>query len=169
MMERELLLLGILRMQEMHGYQINELIDKHLGTSIEIKKPTVYKLLDNMLSEGWISVREEQEGNYPRRRVYTLTLQGEAAFLRLLRENLTSYKPVSYMSNVGLVFLGALPVEESASLLRRRRQEVRTLVEKMFGHEELAGGFALMVSFHLSLLNAELDWLDEIIDEMQPT
>jgi hypothetical protein len=43
----------------MHGYQINELIEVHLGTSIELKKPTVYKLLGNMLENGWISYREE--------------------------------------------------------------------------------------------------------------
>jgi len=88
-MERKLLLLGLIRMQEMHGYQINELIDAHLGTSIQLKKPTAYKLLEAMMKDGWITDREEQEGNYPTRRVYSITPEGNAAFQRLLREKVS--------------------------------------------------------------------------------
>ena len=91
-MERKLLLLGLLRSQEMHGYQINELIDAHLGTSIQLKKPTVYKLLATMVDDGWIRYYEEQEGNYPTRRVYQITPEGEEAFQRLLRQSLADYQ-----------------------------------------------------------------------------
>lgn len=165
-MERELLLLGMLRMQEMHGYQINEFIEAHLGTSIQLKKPTVYKLLGNMLEDGWISCHTEQKGNYPPRRVYALTEEGETAFQQLLRENLSEYKPISYMSNIGIVYLDALPAEESADLLKKRRQEVNGLVEKMLGDEDHREGFPLMTSYHLSHLEAELEWLDGIIGRM---
>ncbi len=162
-MERELLLLGMLRTNEMHGYQINELIEAHLGTSIELKKPTVYKLLGNMLDNGWISYREEQEGNYPTRRVYTITLQGEKAFQRILRENLANYRPVSYLNNIGIVYLEALPAEEALSLLRHRRDEVESFRQKIDADEKHQGGYQRMLSYHLIHLNAELDWLDEVI------
>ena len=167
-MERKLLLLGMLRMHEMHGYQINELIDTHLGTSVQLKKPTVYKLLSTMVDDGWINYHEEQEGNYPTRRVYAITPQGEEAFQQLLRENLADYRPVSYLSNIGIIFLDALPVEESASLLSQRRQEVESFVEKLNADDQHQGGFQLMLSYHLHHLNAELEWLDEVIDQMQP-
>ena len=85
-MERELLLLGMLRIQAMHGYQLHELIDSHLGESIQIKKPTAYSLLNKMADAGWVSYVEEQAGNRPLRRVYTITEAGEAAFQRLIRQ-----------------------------------------------------------------------------------
>ena len=67
-MERELLLLGLLRSQEMHGYELNEFIDSHLGATVHLKKPTAYRLLNGIVDEGWISYTEEQEGNRPPRR-----------------------------------------------------------------------------------------------------
>ncbi len=85
-MERKLLLLGLLYSHEMHGYQLNEVLDTHLGTSIQLKKPTVYKLLNQMATDGWLTFREEREGNRPNRRVYAITEQGGEVFQRLLRE-----------------------------------------------------------------------------------
>ncbi len=75
-MERELLLLGLLRGQEMHGYQLNEIISR-VNRYIELKKATVYFLLDKMDNSGWIKRTDEQEGNRPPRRVYHLTAEGE--------------------------------------------------------------------------------------------
>ena len=117
-MERKLLLLGLLRWQEMHGYQLNEFIETHLGTSIELKKPTVYKMLGLMVDDGWIDYHEEQQGNYPTRRVYRITAAGEEAFQELLRQNLATYTPISYLGNIGIVYLEALPGKEAAALLR---------------------------------------------------
>ena len=167
-MDRELLLLGMLRTNERHGYQINELIEAHLGTSIELKKPTVYKLLGNMLENGWISYREEQEGNYPTRRVYTITLQGEEAFQQILRENLANYRPTSYLNNIGIVYLEALPAEEALSLLRHRRDDVERFRGEIHSDEKHQGGYQRMLSYHLNHLNAELDWLDEVIASVAP-
>jgi DNA-binding PadR family transcriptional regulator len=47
-MERKLLLLGMLRFNRLYGYQINEMIDVHLGTSIKLTKPTAYRFLNQM-------------------------------------------------------------------------------------------------------------------------
>jgi DNA-binding PadR family transcriptional regulator len=167
-MERKLLLLGLLRKQEMHGYQINELIDAHLGTSIQLKKPTVYKLLGIMVDDGWIKYREEQEGNYPTRRVYTITPEGEEAFQLMLRQNLADYRPVSFLGSIGIVYLDTLPAEEAAALLHQRRVEVESFRQKIAADEQHQGGFQLMLSYHLSHLKAELEWLDEVISHLQP-
>lgn len=166
-MERKLLLLGLLRSQDMHGYQINELIDAHLDTSIEIKKPTIYKLLATMVDDGWIRYYEEQEGNYPTRRVHQLTPKGEEAFQRLLRQSLADYQPVSQLGNIGIVFLDALPNEEAVTLLLQRRQKAERRAQALRADEQHQGGFRLMLSYHLNQLSAELAWLDEVITHLQ--
>ena len=61
-MERKILLLGLLRQHEMHGYQLNELIDAHIGTSLQFTKPTAYRLLQKMTEYGWITFQDIQEG-----------------------------------------------------------------------------------------------------------
>ena len=166
-MERKLLLLGLLRSQEMHGYQINELIDEHLGTSIELKKPTIYKMLDGMMNDGWIIFHEEREGNYPTRRVYQITPEGEETFQQLLRQSLADYKPISYLGNVGIMYLDTLPAEEAVALLQKRREKVANLAHAIRTDEQHQGGFQLMLSFHIGQLNAEMQLLNELIDHLQ--
>ena len=46
--ERELLLLGVLRKREMHGYQLSEFLEAHLGMFFDLKKATAYNLLRKM-------------------------------------------------------------------------------------------------------------------------
>ena len=162
-MERELLLLGLLRSQDMHGYQLHEAIDSHLGMGVQLTKPTAYRLLSNMAEDGWVTFREEQEGNRPPRRVYAITQQGEVAFQRLLRENLAHYEPSDFTCHIGLAFLDELPAEESLPLLRRRRAAMEELLESTRAYGEHPGSLQLMLERQGHLLAAELEWLDSVI------
>ena len=166
-MERELLLLGLLRSQDMHGYQLHEAIDSHLGMGVQLTKPTAYRLLSNMAEDGWVTFREEQEGNRPPRRVYAITQQGEVAFQRLLRENLANYQPSDFTCHIGLAFLDELRAEEALPLLRRRRAAMEELLESTRVYGEHPGSLQLMLERQVHLLAAELEWLDTVIAQLQ--
>jgi DNA-binding PadR family transcriptional regulator len=162
-MERELLLLGLLRSQDMHGYQLHEAIDSHLGMGVQLTKPTSYRLLSNMAEDGWVTFRAEQEGNRPPRRVYAITPKGEVAFQRLLRENLVNYEPSDFTCHIGLAFLDELAPEEALPLLHSRRAGMEELLESTRAHGEHPGSLQLMLERQVHLLAAELDWLDTVI------
>lgn len=168
-MERELLLLGLLHSIEMHGYQLHEVVDSHLGMSVQLTKPTAYRLLNNMAEDGWVTYREEQEGNRPPRRVYAITAQGKAAFQKLLRENLANYQPVDFTCHIGLAFLDELSAEEALPLLYRRRAGMEELLESTRAHGEHPGSLQLMLEHQVHQLAAELDWLDTVIARIQIT
>jgi len=168
-MERELLLLGLLRSQEMHGYQLHEAIDSHLGMGVQLTKPTAYRLLNNMAEDGWMTYREEQEGNRPPRRVYAITAQGEVAFQQLLRENLANYQPVEFTCHIALAFLDELSAEEALPLLYRRRAGMEELLESTRAHCEHPGSLQLMLEHQVHQLAAELDWLNTVIARIQIT
>ena len=168
-MERELLLLGLLRSQEMHGYQLHEAIDAHLGMGVQLTKPTAYRLLSRMAEEGWAIHREEQKGNRPPRRVYAITPQGEGAFQRLLRENLANYRPVDLTCHIGLAFLDELSAQEALSLLYKRRAGMEELLEATRARGEHPGSLQLMLEHQAHLLAAELDWLDTVIARIRKT
>jgi DNA-binding PadR family transcriptional regulator len=57
-MDRQLLLLGLLRRQEMHGYQLNEFIEEKMHSCIDLKKPTAYYLLDKLAQAVLMSVKQ---------------------------------------------------------------------------------------------------------------
>ena len=166
-MDRKLLLLGLLRGQEMHGYQINDFIDAFLAVCVDVKKPTAYYLLNKMHADGWIAVEEQQAGNRPVRRIYKITPEGEAAFHDLLRENLSSYVPAQFSSDIGLAFMDAIPDAELDRLLAQRRDDLERQLTIVKAIPEHPGNFQLMIEHQSRHLQAELDWLDELIDRLK--
>jgi DNA-binding PadR family transcriptional regulator len=162
-MEKKLLLLGLLRRQEMHGYQLNEFIDNNLALCTDLKKPTAYYLLDQMAKDGWITAESVQEGNRPPRRVYRLTENGEAAFQQLLREGLSSYQPVNFPGDIGLAFLDWLTPAEAQPLLEQQKSHLTARLEQIRAIPAHAGSLGLIFSHQIQHLQAELAWMDEVI------
>ena len=162
-MEKRLLLLGGLRSQAMHGYQLNEMLSHNAGLAITLTKSNAYKLLKQMEQDGWISARQEQEGNRPPRRVYTVTPEGEVAFQRLLREGLAAFPTPELPCAVSLDFLNELPPEETTALLGRRRQAVQTRFERLDAFPNEIRDSHLGVAYLHRFYSNELSWLDDLI------
>lgn len=158
--ERELLLLGLLRKQEMHGYRLSEFLDSHLGLFFDLKKATAYNLLGKMERKGWVRSRREQEGKRPPRRVFTISPSGEEVFQRLLREALAAYKPAVFPGNVPLLFLDALPPEERSGLLRTRKRALEVYLTALEDHPDHP-----LLHHKRGILRAEKDWLLGLIVE----
>lgn len=162
-MERELLLLGFLRREQAHGYRLNEFIEREMTTCADIKKPTAYFLLNKMAKQGWITMRETREGNRPPRRVYRLTAKGEAQYQKLLRENLGSFIPSKFPGDVGLAYADDLGPHEVLSLLAERRIALAGYLEETRQVPEHAGSLQLLIDHQILHLEAELNWLDEVM------
>jgi len=164
-MDSKLLLLGLLRRREMHGYQLMETIEQVLSTCTDLKKPGAYYLLNRMAQDGWIEERQEQEGNRPPRRVFRLTPQGEQAFLRLERDSLARYHPPVAEGDIGLAFYDVLPPQEAAALLQQRRAALVSALEAARTAPAHPGSIGWLVARQVHLLQADLDWLDRLISE----
>lgn len=164
-MDRELLLLGLLRGQEMHGYQLNEIISR-VNRYIGLKKATVYFLLDKMADSGWVTRTDEQDGNRPPRRVYHLTAEGETVFQQFLRENLAQYHPTQFSGDIGLAFADALPPDELKLLLTDRRAAVEAELAMLHTSDHPAGSLRWIIEHQIRHLVTELDWLDGLIHSL---
>lgn len=163
-MHRELLLLGVLRQGNLHGYGINEFIQRDMAFCTDLKKPTAYHLLQKMASAGWITEQEVQEGNRPPRRMYHITPKGEEVFQRLLRENLSAHVSARFNGDIGLAFIDELPPSEALALLRVRQAALRDeqmSLDQIQGHGE--GGLRLILEHQKRYLAFELAWLDEVM------
>lgn len=165
-MERKLLLLGLLRRQKMHGYQLHEFIDRYLSTCVDLKKSTAYYLLDKMAAEGLISESEAQVGNRPPRRVYSLTEVGERHFQALLRQNLAGYWPAYFAGDLGLAFLDHMEADEAMALLQERRRLLVQALARAESAPQHPGSMQYVVAHQKAHLLAELRWLDEVLAEL---
>lgn len=166
-MSKKLLLLGLLRNQDMYGYQLNEFIETSLSACVNLKKPTAYYVLNKMHADGWVSMSEEQEGNRPPRRVYSITAEGEAAFQTLLRRNLAAHWPTHFGGDVGLAFLDDLPPEEALPLLEKRRVALAAQYTAVASVPAHPGSVQYMIEHQKRHLQAEMVWLDEIIADLR--
>lgn len=163
-MHRRLLLLGLLRQKEMHGYRLNEFIDRMLGICSDLKRSTAYFLLGKLAQEGYVTESTVREGNYPERNVYAMTPAGEEYFLSLLRENLGGFERVRYPDDIGLAFIHELPEEESRALLQSRRERLAAELESLEKVPPHGGTIDLIIERNQVLLKAELEWLDRSMD-----
>ncbi|MEZ4860406.1 MAG: PadR family transcriptional regulator [Caldilineaceae bacterium] len=165
-MDRELLLLGLLRQEEMHGYRLIEFVERALTTCTDLKKATAYFLLDKMVKRGWITQVQEQEGNRPPRRIYRITAEGEAKFQQLLRANLTSHHRPPFTGDIGLAFMDTLKPAEAVALLHKRRLALADDLEAARLVPHHAGSMQLLIDHQRAYLESELRWLDEVIAQL---
>jgi DNA-binding PadR family transcriptional regulator len=174
-MDRQLLLLGLLRQEDMHAYQLNEQLKSGVGQPISLKRATVYDLLRKMEKEGWIASREEKVGNRPRRRVYAITPDGEGAFQRLVRERLGQYPKPELPAAVSLAFVRQLPRTVALGLLQRRRRKVTALADELGAHlaRLTENGDDSFSSLHKDYMyhfyETEAAWLDKILVQLSET
>ncbi len=169
--ERALLLLGILKAQSQHGYQINEFIERNLSRVTDMKKATAYAVLDRLSRGGYVSVQAEQAGNRPTRKVYTITESGEALFLKLLRENLCRAEAPTFAGDVGLMFLDELPRQEALECLTQRLVHLDQQIAIYQQAPPHGHGFGvdLALDHVLHLLRADRAWLSQAIDGIEST
>lgn len=168
-MENELLLLGLLRRQDMHGYQLTELIERNLSTCTDLKKSSAYFLLDKMAGDGWIRYEEVREGKRPIRRVYSMTQKGEQEFQRLVRENLAEYQPAVFGGDIGLAFVNAVPPQEACRLLTARKQEIEKARSNILNAPHREGPLGWVVEHQERHLTAEMDWVDTLLARLCET
>lgn len=163
-MDRQLLLLGLLRSQEMHGYQINEFIDEQMAFCVDLKRSTAYYILDKCCRDGLVTEEIERAGNRPERRVYRITPAGEQRFQALLRENIATYAPPTYAVDIGVIFLDLLPPAEAAALLGERRAAIETQRASLAVlRAGLPSNHSAIIEHHLLHIDAELTWIDQVL------
>lgn len=162
-MDRELLLLGILRREAMHGYRLVEIVETELRACTDLKKPTAYFLLGKLARAGLVTRTRTREGKRPPKWVYRLTPKGEETFQALLRENLATFDAPKYPGSVGLAFLHTLAPEEARSLLARRLLAIEAYAAQADVASAPTGGSSLVASHEHAQLRAEHDWLKSFL------
>jgi len=160
---RHLLLLGLLHRQEMHGYQLNEFLNRDLAFCSDLKKPTAYFLLSKMAEAGWVEEYETRDGNRPVRRVYRLTAQGESVFDELLRQNLAVYEPVYFPGDIGLALMDALPHDAVRPLLAERRKRLAEALASLQAVPAHPGSTQLAIHHQIHYLISEIAWMDQML------
>lgn len=165
-MSQQLLLLGALLGERMHGYQLSEYVSHTMGLCTDLKKPTVYYTLEKLEKDGYIQQEVEREGRRPERRVCQITEKGRAYFLNLLRENLCDFTRTYYADDIGIAFLDRLPAAEARQLLSEKCQRIESALHQFQELPEHGGNWRYVIRHHIAHLEADIAWANSILSEM---
>lgn len=168
---RTLMVLGLLQAGPQHGYELHRILVAHGTLHADLKKPTLYHLLHRLTVQGAVKVHSEAgtRGRRGERLVFALTPSGGALFQQLLRRALSSYDRDETTFEMAAAYLPWLPAKEARTLLKRRRQAIQALQAEVAGDlthltaqpaSKILTARSLAIDHALSLLEAELAWLD---------
>ena len=163
--ERELLLLGLLSREEMHGYGLTRFLERSLGSLLPINRSTAYFLLDRLSQKGLVAPARRREGKRPERRVYEITAKGRTVFVEALRTSLRDHAAAVIPDAVGILFLDELPAADRAELLRSRLDSVGREIDRaqarLAAHKSTPA--AEMLSLQLAHMETDRDWIESAI------
>src|SRR5215831_9471033 len=105
----ELAILGLLKEQPMHGYQLNRELSEQLGGLWRVSYGSLYPSLRRLERQG--AITSEAGTGARRKTVYAITPEGERLFLELLEETPQENQTEDARFRVRLAFFRYLPPE----------------------------------------------------------
>jgi len=149
-------LLGLLNYGEMTGYELDKAFKDSLEFFWQGQTSQIYRELTAMEKVGWLSSRIEVQTGKPNRKVYAITKQGHAEFMKWLKPGTkSSHKEPAELDRsilealhlrssflMKLFFAGELKQGETAAFIRSFRDECRAVLKKVKTAPDNIGKYA---------------------------
>ena len=162
----EYALLGFLRQEPMHGYEIHRRLSESEGLGLvwHVKQNQLYALLGKLEKKGYVTIELEPQENRPARKIFHLTQAGREAFLDWVQS------PVKQGRRLRLDFLAKLyfaqleGADVTAKLIDQQQAACQIWLNKQ--HQQTEDIRAnrpydwLVREFRVGQLEAMLKWLD---------
>lgn len=163
----ETILLRLLSRSDYYGYQLDKIIeDHHMRQWAGIGFSSIYNLLNKLEKKGLVTSHFEKEHGSPRRKVYSITLEGRGELkkevIRMLKKPAETHDDFT----VGVVVSDVLGEAEFAKSMAAHRkyleQKLQALETRM--PETVRQKERVMLAFDRvkHLLEAEIRWIDSL-------
>jgi DNA-binding PadR family transcriptional regulator len=170
-----LAVLACLLERPMHPYEISQTLkfrSKH--ESVRLNYGSLYGVVEGLERRGLIHAREVvREGRRPERTIYEITDAGMIELTDWLSDLMATPAKEYLQFEAALSFLPALPPDEALARLRDRCQALEIRLAQHRGARETALDmglprlFALEDEYVTTLLEAELDWVRTLVDDIE--
>lgn len=174
-MSTRLVILGTLRRQALHGYEIKHIIEEHMGDWTSIAFGSIYFALGKLAEEEFIAkIATEQEGSRPSRSIYQITDAGRQEFLRLLRQVWRDVERQYFSFDIALSFIDALPIAEATGYLRQRVTQLGAILQHLdvhqqeqLSHDQVPRLAAAVFDHSRVHFQAELAWTQDLLEKIE--
>lgn len=170
-------ILGLLQQQEQTGYDLKtQCFDQCIAHLWQADQAQIYRTLDKLEAQGWITCTVEIQHDRPNRKVYRITSTGEAELMQWLQ----THQPLPILREpllVQLYFAAQQPNQAIVDLLQQQQQvrkeklaeceaiDVPPLEDATARRDQKL--HRLVVELVRRREQTYLDWLEEAIDLFQ--
>jgi DNA-binding PadR family transcriptional regulator len=125
-------LLGLLSYGPMTGYELKQVFDRSINHFWSAQMSQIYRDLNNMEVDGWLTSEIEKQDGKPDKRVYTVTEAGRTVFLKWLEKFPAAlHEPIRSDFLVRIFFASELELSdvlhEVKRFLRQQQEALDTL------------------------------------------
>jgi DNA-binding PadR family transcriptional regulator len=163
----ELAILGLLKEQPMHGYQLQRELSEQLGGLWRVSYGSLYPSLRRLERDGAIASESGAGTGARRKTIYTITDEGERLFLELLQEPPQENQTEDARFRVRVAFFRYLPPETRVRLLERRRQGLQERLAEITSHLRASGTTddyqRALLEHARAATQADIAWLTDLI------
>jgi len=159
----------------MHPYEMAQTMRtraKH--ESVKLNYGSHYGVVEGLEKRGLIhAVETTREGRRPQRTIYELTPDGEIELSEWMAEIVAVPTKEYLRFEAALSFIGALPPDEAADLLRQRTLALEVEIDQMAAAVDgslrrgLPRMFFIEAEYKLALLRCELDFARTLADDIE--
>ena len=164
----ELVVLGLLAEEPMHGYDLLERYRaRSMGFWVEIGKASVYQALSRLERRGLVAGKDQEGSEGPDRRVFRITRSGRARLGAGLAERFDELAPYEAEAGTALGFAHLLSATEARAAASGREQAVTDLLDAVGAERARVSGDRgvgrtlanALLDRQEALAKAELAWL----------
>lgn len=174
MTNAELVVLSLIAERPQHGYQIEQVIEeREMREWTELGFSSIYYILNKLEDQSLIESRLEQtSGRGPARKVYTITESGWKACQTGILDSLAQPPRPESMFLLGMSNLPTVPRAEALAALQHYAEHLAEREEhlqrrRQVGEAALPSHVEAMFDFSLTMIQAELGWLQNFIHQME--
>jgi DNA-binding PadR family transcriptional regulator len=167
-----LAILSLVFEQPRHGYEIEQVIEERgMRNWTEIGFSSIYYLLKKLEGQGLIEGQLQEAERGPARRVYQATPAGRKAYRAAVLDALAVPRRWYSTLLLGLSGLPDVPPAEAVAALQQYRAalvERRDNVQANWDRQSpLPDSIAAMFDYSVTMIQAEITWVDEFIVKME--
>lgn len=172
-MEKELILLGLLKEGSRHGYELKRIVDEKISTFAPISAGSIYYTLKGLEKDGLVSMTRKKMGKYPEKEVYRITKKGEEKFRELLKKTCFNIKRLYRSMDIVLYFMNYLKPEEVIEGSRNRIGQIERMREEIKGiyakvkREKYPYYIQAIAERNIRFMDEEIEWMENFIKKIR--
>ncbi len=171
MIEQELILLGLLKENPKHGYEIKKRIKEILGLFAGIDLKSIYYPLSILEKKGFVLKKQDKSGNRPTKFVYELTSKGNIRLEQLLNKGFLDFRRPQFTLDLSLYFLHLVKPVIAKRRLKARVYILKKIVKDLLHMDRTfeknkQTPLRNINQHNLQMVEAEISFLEDLIKKI---